>query len=553
VPTVWVPPARASDVLGYFKNRAPQPYRMLYDLTAIDERRRGKRAGQPEGDFTLVYHLLSMERNADVRVKTALTGEYPTAPTVTGLFPAANWYEREVWDMFGIKFEGHPNLRRILMPPTWVGHPLRKEHPARATELGPFQLPPEKVDREQEAERFQPEEWGLQPGGEDSGYIFLNLGPNHPGVHGVIRFLLQLDGEQIVDIVPEIGFHHRGAEKMAERQTWHTFIPYTDRIDYLGGSMNNLAYLLAAEKLAGIAVPDRAMVIRIMLAEFFRIASHLVWYGTLAQDLGALSPVFFTFNDRERIFAIIAAVTGGRMHPSWFRLGGVAADLPRGWEALVDDFLAYLPGRLREYDGLILNRIFRGRTKGIGAFTAEEAIEWGMTGPGLRSTGLAWDFRKRRPYGGYDQFDFDVPVGSGGDCWDRALVRVEEMRQSLRIIAQCRRNMPAGPYKSDHPLATPPVRGAMLRDIETLIDHFLETGWGPVFPPGEAFAGIEATKGNNGYYLISDGGVHAYRCRIRTPSFPHVQMVPLISRGLLVSDLIAILGSVDYVLSDIDR
>jgi NADH-quinone oxidoreductase subunit C/D len=553
VPTVWVPQARCGEVLAYLKNRAPRPYRMLYDLTAIDERKRERRTGQPESDFTLVYHLLSFERNADVRVKVALRGEYPSAPTVTGLFPAADWYEREVWDMFGITFEGHPNLRRILMPPTWEGHPLRKEHPARATEMGPFRLPPEKVVREQEAERFRPEEWGLKTHSEDSEYIFLNLGPHHPGVHGVIRFLLQLDGEQVLDVVPEIGFHHRGAEKMAERQTWHTFIPYTDRIDYLGGSMNNLPYVLAVEKLAGIDVPDRARVIRVMLAEFFRIASHLVWYGTLAQDVGALSPVFFTFNDRERIFDIVEAITGGRMHPSWFRIGGVPADLPSGWERLVDDFLNYLPGRLREYDRLVLNRIFKQRTKGIGAFTQAEAVEWGMTGPGLRSAGLQWDFRKKRPYSGYDQFEFEIPVGHGGDCWDRALVRVEEMRQSLRIIRQCRDNMPAGPYKSDHPLAVPPVRGHMLRDIETLIQHFLAVGWGPVIPEGEAFAGIEATKGNNGYYLISDGGVHAYRCRIRTPSFPHIQMVPLISRGLLVADLIAILGSVDFVMADVDR
>jgi len=295
-------------------------------------------------------------------------------------------------------------------------------------------------------------------------------------------------------------------------------------------------------------------VIRVMMAELFRIASHLVWYGTFAQDLGALSPVFYTLNDRERVLDIVAAITGGRMHPSWFRMGGVRQDLPRGWETLVGDFVQYFPTRLKEYDRLVMkNRIFKARTQGIGAYTRDEAIEWGVTGPGLRACGFEWDFRKKRPYSGYDQFEFTIPTASHGDCYDRAVVRVEEMRQSLRIVEQCLRNMPAGSYKSDHPLATPPLKERTMHDIETLITHFLGVSWGPVIPPGEAFFGIEATKGNNGYYLISDGGIHAYRARIRTPSFPHIQMVPLISRGLMLSDLMAILGSIDFVLSDVDR
>jgi NADH-quinone oxidoreductase subunit C/D len=554
LPTLWIAKERVPAVLRYLKQEAARPYRMLYDLTAIDERVREHRQNQLPGDFSVVYHLLSFERNEDVRIKVPLQGEAPSLPSITGLWPAANWYECEVWDMFGIRFEGHPHLRRILMPSTWKGHPLRKDHPARATEMGPFQLPDEKQEKEQQALQFRPEDWGLERHSEETDFMFLNLGPQHPGTHGVLRIVLQLDGEEILDAVPDIGYHHRGAEKMAERQSWHTFIPYTDRVDYLGGVMNNLAYVLAVETLAGIKVPDRAKVIRVMMAELFRLASHLVWYGTFASDVGAMSPVFYMFSDRERIFEIVEAVCGARMHPGWFRIGGVAQDLPQGWDRLVRNFLDYMPKRLAEYDRLVMqNRIFKARTQGVGCYDTAQAIEWGVTGPGLRATGFEWDFRKKRPYSGYDQFEFDIPIAQHGDCYDRGVVRVEEMRQSLRIIRQCLEIMPPGPYKSDHPLATPSLKEHTMHDIETLITHFLGVSWGPVIPPGEAFFGIEATKGSNGYYLVSDGNTMSYRTRIRAPSFPHLQMVPLLSRGSLVPDLLAILGSIDFVLADVDR
>lgn len=554
IPTIWVEREHLRETLHYLKSEAPDPFRMLFDLTALDERMRTHRADQPESDFTVVYHLMSFTRNQDVRIKVALSGETPSLPTISDFWPNANWYEREVWDMFGVTFTGHPHLTRILTPPTWIGHPLRKDHYARATDMGIYDLSEEKEIAEQEALRFRPEDWGMVRQSESTDFMFLNMGPNHPSVHGVFRLILQLEGEQIVDVVPEIGFHHRGAEKMGERQSWHTYIPYTDRIDYLSGVMNNFPYVMAVERLAGIEVPPRAQMIRIMMAELFRIASHLVFFGTMSQDVGQLSPVFYMFTDRERVFEIIEAVCGFRMHPAWFRIGGVAADLPQGWDRLIGDFCAYLPKRLDEYVKLVMqNRIFKARTVGIAAYTLDEAIDWGVTGPGLRACGIDWDCRKKRPYSGYDQLEFDVPVYTHGDCYDRTMVHVEELRQSVRIIRQCIKNMPSGPYKSDHRLTTPPIKERTMHDIETLITHFLNVSWGPVIPPGEACVGIEASKGMNAYYLTSDGDTMSYRTRIRTPSFPHLQMIPLISRGAFVADLIALIGSIDFVMADVDR
>ena len=245
VTTLWVLKEQIKTVLYYLKHNIPEPFELLYDLCAIDERSLAKKNESPSSDFTLVYHLLSFKRNCFIRLKVALQGNYPSIPSISTIWKNADWYECEVYDMFGIHFEGHPHLRRILMPLTWDGHPLRKEHPARATEMGPFKLWDEKQDHEQEALQFRPEDWGLKRQSEDADFMFLNLGPQHPGTHGVLRIILQLDGEDIVEAIPDIGFHHLGAEKMGERQSWHTYIPYTDRVDYLGGVMNNLAYLLA--------------------------------------------------------------------------------------------------------------------------------------------------------------------------------------------------------------------------------------------------------------------------------------------------------------------
>ena len=379
-------------------------------------------------------------------LKVALSEKDLNLPTLTSIFPNSNWYEREVWDMFGIVFNGHPNLRRIMMLPNWEGHPLRKDYPARATEFDPYVLTKQKEDLEMESLTFKPEEWGMKRGTENEDFMFLNLGPNHPSSHGAFRIILQLDGEEIVNCVPDVGYHHRGAEKMGERQSWHSYIPYTDRIEYLGGCVNEMPYVLAVEKLAGIEVPERVKVIRVMLSELFRINSHLLYISTFIQDVGAMTPVFFAFTDRQKVYDIVEAITGFRMHPAWFRIGGVAS------------------------------------------YNAKEALDWGVTGAGLRATGVEFDVRKWRPYSGYENFEFEIPVASNGDCYDRVMLKVEELRQSLRILEQCYKNMPAGPFKADHPLTTPPPKERTLQHIETMINHFLQVSWGPVMPANESYA-----------------------------------------------------------------
>jgi len=553
-PVIWI---QKEDLLRCinFLCRQNKFFDMLFDLHAIDERVRVNKKSFPKSDFSVFYHFLSIYNNTDIIIKIPLFENNLKIDTITQIFPNANWYEREVWDMFGITFLNHPNLTRILMSKNWVGHPLRKDYHARATEFSPYSLTKAMEEEEMKCLKFNPKDWGMKKKNDDEDFMFLNFGPNHPSAHGAFRIILQLKGEEIINCVPEIGYHHRGAEKMAERQSWHSYIPYTDRIEYLGGCINEMPYVLAIEKLAGITVSKRVEFIRIMISELFRINSHLLYISTFIQDVGAMSAVFLAFTDRQKIYDVIELITGFRMHPAWFRIGGLAHDLPQNWYISLKKLLKWIPKRLNLYIKVALkNSILIARSKGIANYSKQEALSWGITGAGLRATGINFDVRKSRPYSGYENFDFDVPLGDGNsDCYNRVIIKVEEIYQSLKILQQCLNNMPEGPYKSDHPLTTPPNKEKTLQDIETLITHFLQVTWGTVIPSGESFQMIEATKGINSYYIISDGNTMSYRTRIRTPSFAHLQQIPSVINGSLVSDLVVYLGSIDFVMSDVDR
>jgi NADH dehydrogenase I D subunit len=545
MPTFEVGQDLFKDVLRFLKTEAAPKFQRLDDVTAIDES--GRRNHEEYPDYTMVYHLLSFEPASRLRLKVGLEGEDPVTESVSDIWPSANWYEREVFDMFGIRFQGHPNLRRIIMPHDWEGHPLRKSHPGRATEMEPYTL--------EDARQKQPLDGGFyvrRDGREHE--LILNVGPHHVSTHGLMRYVVSLHGEEITQLDMDIGYHHRAAEKIGERQTWNQFIPYTDRVDYLAGAANNLPYVLAVETLADIQVPERAQVIRVMLSEFFRLSNHLVFFATMAHDVGAMTPNFYTFREREMILDIVELITGGRLHPSWFRLGGVAADLPKGWREAVNAFVKIFPGALKEYEALITkNPIFKARTQGIGRISLEDCIDWGVSGPNLRACGLEWDLRKKFPYSGYQNFDFDIPTATGGDCYARYLVRVEEMRQSLRIIEQAAEQMPSGRYLTDDYRYVIPQRQDMLRDIESLIHHFINVTRGPKIPRGEAYVSCEIPRGEQGYYVVSDGLGYSYRTRIRAPGFANVQVMPIMAVGETIADLIATIGSIDYILPDIDR
>lgn len=382
----------------------------------------------------------------------------------------------------------------------------------------------------------------------------LNFGPQHPAAHGVLRLVLELNGEVVERADPHIGLLHRGTEKLLEHKTYLQGLPYFDRLDYVSMMCQEHVYCLAVEKLLAIEVPKRASYIRVMFSEITRIMNHLLWLGTHALDVGAMSVFLYAFRDREVCMDLYEAVSGARMHANYFRVGGVAKDLPEGIEQTIREFMDAMKGRLDEYEGLLTNnRIWKQRTVDIGVVSAEQAMSYGFTGPMVRGSGVAWDLRKSQPYEVYDELNFDVPVGKNGDSYDRYLVRMEEMRQSICLVEQCLDKMPKGPVKVENFKISPPSRDDMKSSMEALIHHFKYFTEGVHVPEGEVYAAVEAPKGEMGVYLVSEGGPKPYRVKIRAPGFAHLQGLEFMSKGHMLADVTTIIGTQDIVFGEIDR
>ena len=514
--------------------------------------------------FEVIYHFLSLPHSTRIRIKARVTEEEPSIGTVTSVWRGADFLEREVYDLMGIRFEGHPDLRRILLPEDYdEGHPLRKDFPAEGRGWrSRFEFLPrldEPASEWSEAEipddqRHQFMAGDTPESAKRTTEMLLNMGPQHPSTHGVLRVVLELDGERISKAVPDMGYLHRGVEKLAEGLHYMQVIPHTDRLDYTCAMTNNYAYVRAVEKLVGVEIPERAEYVRTIIAEMQRIVGHLFWLGTQALDIGAMTVFFWTFREREVLLDLFEKLCGARLTLNYYRIGGVDSDLTLEIISALKEFLKTFPEHIKEYDTLLqTNRIWLSRTKGVAVISAEDAINFGLTGPTLRGSGVAYDVRKLEPYGAYDRVEWDVPVGKDGDTYDRYWIRIEEMKQSARIIEQCIEQIPEGPIIADLPQVIPPPKPNVMRDMESLIHHFIIFTQGFKPPKGETYCGTEVPKGELGFFLISDGGPRPYRLKIRSPSFVHMGAFDFMARGYLISDIITIFGTYDIVMGECDR
>ena len=551
-----VAPGRIVDVAKWLHDTPEAAFDHITDICSVDYPDDRER-------FEVIYQLLSLPHRRRIRLKARLTEDDPTIASVTAIWKGANFMEREVYDLMGITFSGHPDLRRILLPEDYQeGHPLRKDFPTEGKgwrSSFPFiprlDEPPVVMDGEISEKDKQP--FLADPemsGSRRREELLLNMGPQHPSTHGVLRVVLELDGERIVKATPDLGYLHRGVEKLCEGLHYMQVIPHTDRLDYVCAMTNNYAYVRAVEKLLCMKVPERAEYVRTIVAEMQRIIGHLFWLGTQALDIGAMTVFFWTFREREILLDMFEKLCGARLTLNYYRIGGVDSDFTSDLVSRLKAFLATFPEKVSEYDQLLMNnRIWIGRTKSVAVISAEDAINFGLTGPTLRGSGIAYDIRKYEPYGVYDKVDWEVPVGKNGDTYDRYWIRMEEMRQSARIIKQCLDQMPEGPIIADAPQVIPPPKAQVMRDMESLIHHFIIFTQGFKPPKTETYCGTEAPKGELGFFIVSDGSPRPYRLKIRAPSFIHMGAFDHMARGYLISDIITIFGTYDIVMGECDR
>jgi NADH dehydrogenase I D subunit len=557
---VYVKPERLVELAQFVKDEPSLAYEALIDVTAID--RLKLPISGDDARFQTVYQLRSYARKQHLMILSPTQSENgdpekPTISTLSSVFEGAIWPEREAYDLFGVNFAGHPDLRRILMPSHWPYHPLRKNIPVGGEEV-PFTLTWDDPEFETLGQQILPAESVAPalPPGMDRRNLILNMGPHHPSTHGVLRLVVELDGEEVVSVDPDIGYLHSGFEKSGESKRYKDFVYYSDRMDYLSPMLNNFGYVLPVEKLLGIDIPERAQVIRVIMAELQRIASHLFWLGTHAMDVSGtgMALMMYVTRERERILDLFEMVCGARLTVSYIRIGGVWKDLPPSFISTLRDLVAILPRYFDDYENLIAGSpLWQERLEGIGILTRAEAINMGLTGPMLRGSGVDWDLRRDMPYGGYENYDFKVPVEQAGDCYARFHVRMEEMRQSVRIIEQALKNLPDGLYRIDDRKISLPPRAELDVSMEALIHHFKLMTEGMRVDPGMVYHGIESSKGELGYFIVSDGSAIPYRLHVRGPSFNNLYAISKMCKGQTISDVVTNIGSTDIVLGEVDR
>lgn len=532
------------EVARFLRDDPACAFDLLLDLVSIDLLNAPAPLRPRDGSrFQLHVILYSTRRNDHLRLIVNLPEQNPRVPTLVNLWPAVNWFEREAWDLMGIEFEGHPNLKRLLTHNGFVGHALRKDYAAGQRWLCTEE---DLLQTDLAAQTETPED------------IFetmtVNLGPSHPATHGTLRIVLRLDGETIVAAEGECGYLHRCFEKMSESHTYSQVIPYTDRLNYCSPMINGFGYARAVEDMLGVEIPPRAKAIRVILSEFNRIMDHMVCIGTNLVDLGALTNFWYAYQAREAIYGLLEACCGARLTSSYARVGGLSADVPPNFDEWSRSLFPIIQTQLDDIDGLVSkNRIAHKRMRGTGIVSRENAIAWGFTGPCGRASGLAYDVRKDKPYEGYDELDFDVPVMTDGDNFARYYVRMEEMRQSLRIIDQQLRKLPKGPVTTDDYRVILPPKEMVYNEMEGLIYHFKVVFEGTKVAPGYFYSSVEGGNGELGYTIVADGSGNPYRLKVRPPCFPLFAAYEKIIKGGMVSDAVATLGMLNIIAGELDR